>query len=86
MRCYATGAVLRALAHARADGAQLGVDLAGRAAHDQGHNRVLGHADILVGTQDMDLCIGQHDTRTARVLNREARTAVFSSDAADRTA
>lgn len=61
------------------------INLSGRASHDQTDNGILGHPNIPVGSEDVDLAVSQDDTGTAGVFDGVAGLSVLTGETADGT-
>lgn len=71
------------LLHPRRHRSQISINLSRRTTQNQTNNRRLRNTNILEATQNVDLGIGEHDSRSAGVLNGEFSLAVFACNTAD---
>jgi hypothetical protein len=61
-------------------GTQLAVHLPGRGAQNEAADGIPADADVLIGSQDVDLGVRQHNPGLRRILNRELGFAVLPTD------
>ncbi len=75
---------LEALCGPGRDGPERAVDLGGRTAQDEVAERALGDLDVLVGAEDVDLGVCQHDAGARHVLDGILGAAALAGHAAHR--
>lgn len=54
--------------------------------HDQTANGVPGHAEVVVGAEQVDLVVGQHNARLGHILDGHLHPPIFARNASDRPA